>query len=337
MTSPDHSTREHADDADRVGQLVRLAGRRPAPDPEHVSRARAAAHHEWVLIVERRKWRLPFWSLTAAAIVVGLLGAVAWSSMHRPASRRPGIDIATLQTMTGAAQIASAGERPRPARAGLRIREGDRIETTADGRAALAMAGGLSVRFDRASAAVLDTADRLVLASGAVYVDAGPGAAGSGFRVETPFGVVRHTGTQFEVRLDPSALTLRVREGSVAVETPGGRWTTKAGEALVATRSAPPVRSVIAASGPEWNWVRTLAEPFRLEGAAVPAFLQWVSREQGWRWEYADPSLAPRVARIVLHGSIEGLTPDEALAAVLPTCGLTSRLEGERLIVGAAR
>ena len=155
--------------------------------------------------------------------------------------------------------------------------------------------------------------------------------------IDTSFGSVRHTGTQFEVRVDESALRVRVREGSVAVEAAGQRWASRAGEGLILARSGPPERHAIAVSGPEWSWVSELAQPFRLEGATAPAFLAWVSREQGWRWEYDDPSLRTRVERIVLHGSIDGLTPEEALAAVLPTCGLTSRREGERLIVAAAR
>ena len=36
-------------------------------------------------------------------------------------------------------------------------------------------------------------------------------------------------------------------------------------------------------------------------------------------------------------GSIDGLTPNEALSAVLPASGLTFRREGDRLIVSAAR
>jgi hypothetical protein len=43
-----------------------------------------------------------------------------------------------------------------------------------------------------------------------------------------------------------------------------------------------------------------------------------------------------RERAIVLHGSIEGLTPDEALAAVLPTCGWAFEYqERGRIIVTA--
>jgi len=337
VTGPDRSRDAHTGGSDRVGELVRLAGRRPVPDPAQMSRARAAAHHEWVRVVERRTWRLPFWPLGAAAIAAGVIGAAVWFPLRRPSAPVPGAEIATLQTVTGSVRVASAGEPPRTvSAAGLRIRAGDRIETMADGRAAVIMPGAVSVRFDRASTAVFESAGRLVLANGAVYVDAGPHAAPA-LRVETPFGVVRHIGTQFEVRLDRSALTVRVREGSVAVETSGSQLHSKAGEAIVVTSGRPPERQAIATSGPEWLWVSAMARPFRLEGASAPAFLDWVSREEGWRWEYASPSLRDRIARIVLHGSIDGLTPEEALAAVLPTCGLTSRLDGDRLIVGAVR
>ena len=123
----------------------------------------------------------------------------------------------------------------------------------------------------------------------------------------------------------------------MAVEDAGVRWTSQAGEQLVFARGRAPERRAIAVSGPEWRWVGDVAPPFRLEGATVPAFLRRITREQGWTLEFTDASLRSRVDRVVLHGSIEGLTADEALAAVLPTCGLTSRRQGDRLIVSAAR
>jgi FecR protein len=338
VTNAHDSRRPPANGPDRIGRLVRLGGRRPLPDLAQMSRARAAAHHEWIRAVDRRTRRLSFWSFAGGAIVAGVLGAAGWSLLRHAPAPVPGPEIATLRTVTGSMLIASAGESSRAVNGpGIRIRAGDRLETIDGSRAAFEMPGGLSLRLDRDTTAVLETAGRLILESGAVYVDAGPGAVDSVLNIDTSFGIVRHTGTQFEVRVDESALCVRVREGSIAVEAAGQRWASRAGEGFILARSRPPERHAIAVSGPEWSWVSELAPPFRLEGATAPAFLAWVSREQGWRWEYDNPSLRTRVERIVLHGSIEGLTPEEALAAVLPTCGLTSRREGERLTVSAAR
>jgi hypothetical protein len=36
---------------------------------------------------------------------------------------------------------------------------------------------------------------------------------------------------------------------------------------------------------------------------------------------------------VILHGSVEGMTPEEALAAVLPTCGLEFEIDGDSLII----
>jgi hypothetical protein len=35
----------------------------------------------------------------------------------------------------------------------------------------------------------------------------------------------------------------------------------------------------------------------------------------------------------VVHGSVEGLTVEEALATVLPSCGLRHRVEGDRILL----
>ena len=43
---------------------------------------------------------------------------------------------------------------------------------------------------------------------------------------------------------------------------------------------------------------------------------------------FTDRELEARSSAIELHGSIAGLTPDQAPAAVLPTCGLSHRLQG---------
>ena len=60
-----------------------------------------------------------------------------------------------------------------------------------------------------------------------------------------------------------------------------------------------------------------------IEGATLESFLNWASGELGLTWRFADRAAERYGRTVVLHGSIEGLTPKEALEAVLPTCGMS--------------
>jgi ferric-dicitrate binding protein FerR (iron transport regulator) len=327
---------------DQIGQLLRLAGRRAMPDPRDMRQARAAAHAEWTSVVRQRSRRLRWRSLVGGAIAAASCAAAVWVwTLPHTASPLP-VEIAAFQRITDSVVITSAGMAQRRIRAAnTPLRAGDRIEVPADGRAAFVLTGGIGVRLDRDTAATLRAADRLVLHQGAVYIDSarahtGKTADGPGLRVETPFAAVRHLGTKFEVRVGGGSVRVRVREGAVALERDSGRWVGNAGEALTLAQGRAVQRQGIATSGAEWAWVASLAEPFHLDGASVQAFLDWVSREDGCRWQIDDPALRARADRIVLHGSIDGLTPAEALEAVLPASGLTFRRDGDRLIVSAA-
>ena len=91
-------------------------------------------------------------------------------------------------------------------------------------------------------------------------------------------------------------------------------------------------RSQIATHGPEWNWMAELPRPFILEGSTLRTFLDWVSREQGWRWQYQDQSMRA-LFDIVQRGSIEGFTAKQALDMVLETNGLSSQETQGRLVI----
>lgn len=334
--------RENTADAsgDAIGQLLKLAGPRRMPDAAQIARARAAAHAEWTAQVQHQNRRRVMWMLMSAAVAASVIGGLGWPWLARHRTQ-PGArpEIANVRTVAGPVFLVTTEGRRSALATGARIGAGERVETSHDGRAAFVLTGGVSVRLDQDTAIVLDSHGEATLERGAVYVDSGDEAAADGkaLEIKTAFGSVRHVGTQFEVRLQDSSLRVSVREGTVAVERAGTRWTSQPGEALMLSRSGPPVRETIPTFGPDWKWVTDLADPFRLEGARVPAFLHWVSREQGWRWQLEDPRVLDRIEQIVLHGSIDALTPEEALSAVLPTCGLTFRLEGERLIIGVAR
>ena len=93
-------------------------------------------------------------------------------------------------------------------------------------------------------------------------------------------------------------------------------------------------RRFVSVYGPEWNWVMQVAPVFEIEGRRLDDFLAWISRETGRRVNFQGEETARSVSDTVLHGSIEGLTPEEALATVLPTCGLTHRVREEKILIG---
>jgi len=320
----------------QIAELLKLAGRRPSPGADRMRQARDAAHGEWTRVLHargRRRLAVVF-AAAAAAAVVAIGGAWLWTSRSSPSADRH--ELAMLRKVVGHVQIVDPADRASdagPDGEGRRLAAGDRIEVGPRSLAAFELADGTSVRLAGATRVRLDSDNRLTLERGTMYVDANPALRTNITRVATPFGTIHHVGTQFELRLLPDTLSVRVREGEVAVERRDATLTSFAGEGLLFARNGEVHRTAISKSGAEWAWVATMAAPFVLEGSSVPACLDWASREQGWRWEYADIAAKRRAERAVLHGSIDRMTPGEVLLAVLPAAGLTSAHDGERLIV----
>jgi ferric-dicitrate binding protein FerR (iron transport regulator) len=324
-----------------LSELLKLAGRRAVPDEHHLVRARAAAQAEWKRLARRRRWSRSLWASAIAAAVATAVLAPAWFSSHpaptpgaghAEAAAMADIEVATLQMVTGAITVTHRNaEATRPTGAGLRLRTGDRVETAADSRAMFVLTGGTIVKVDRNTRISLDRG--VTLDRGALYVDAGPQANDRDVVVRTPLATVRHLGTQFEVRLDGSAVLVRVREGEVAMDVRGVEWKAGAGWAIGLTADLRLERDQIATYGPEWSWVAELPRPFTLEGSSLRAFLDWVSRELGRRWQYEDQSMRARFDSIVQRGRIDGLTAAEALDLVLEANSLSFRKTEGRLVI----
>jgi hypothetical protein len=246
------------------------------------------------------------------------------------------IEVATLQMVKGAITVTDRnGEATRPTGGGRRLRTGDRVETAPDSRAMFVLAGGTIVKVDRNTRVSLDRGV-LTLDRGGLYVDADPKANDRDVVVQTPLAAVRHLGTQFEVRSDGSAAVVNVREGEVAMDARGREWKARAGEAMRLRADRDPERLSITTYGPEWSWVAELPRPFTLEGSTLRAFLDWVSRELGRRWQYEDQSMRARFDSIQ-RGRIDGLTAAEALDIVLEANGLSCRKTEGRLVIVRGR
>jgi ferric-dicitrate binding protein FerR (iron transport regulator) len=316
--------------------LIRLAGRRPEPAAFRAARVRLSVEREWRTLVHRRRMRRAGFlvaAAAAAALAVGV-GMRVSPSGPRPADAA----VARVARVAGPVQLTPAGLPAGEAAEGLDVRPGAVVETGPGGGVALVFANGGSVRIGEGARVTIGAASRLSLEQGRLYVDSTAAATSpQAIEIATRAGTVREIGTQFEVRVVDSALVIRVREGIVRFEGRGHAATLREAEFMRIEAGGPPRRGWIATHGADWAWLEELALPFRMEGATLPAFLEWVCRERGLKWRFADSAAAKVGQGAVLHGSIDGLTPAAALDAVLPATGLEYRQDGGELVIGLVR
>jgi len=314
---------------DPLSKLIRAAGRREPVPAEARARVHAAAHAEWQRASRRRsvrRWSLWLGSTVAAGLMVGLLLAFVRGN----------------STDLSIASVAFVEGRPFSGQDALsmggKIQKGSVVSTGQQDRVALTLSGGQSLRLDRNTRVKFISAEQMVLEAGAVYADSNstPAAPKAPLEIRTDAGIVRDIGTQFEVRRQDGGLRVRVREGSISLEQSSAKTEAKAGEQLSAAAGSALVRSALAPDHPDWQWASSCAPAFELEGAPLPKFLEWAAREQGLKVEYASSTVRDAAA-VKLHGSMQDMTPQEALDAVLPASGLSYQIRSGVLTVSQER
>lgn len=317
-----------------IERVLQAAGRREPVPPAIEHAAREHLRAEWRKIVaerggERRRRVVFAVAASAAAAVVGL-----WlvTSEHRAVSRPFG----TMAIAEGDVRVRDGwlqGWKSAPA--GLALATGQSLETGTDGRAGLAMPGLASVRLDHDTRLRLAAADRLVIERGTLYVDAGIERPGeTRLVVETAAGAVRHVGTQYEVRVEGSEVRLRVREGRVEWRSRTGAVERgEAGDELTIASNGTVARESAPIYGESWDWIGSTTPAIDIEGRPLAQFLSWAGRELGREVVFATPAVEREAAAIVVHGSVAGLTPREALDAVLATTSVRGALDEGRIVV----
>jgi ferric-dicitrate binding protein FerR (iron transport regulator) len=349
MTQPDEqrAAGEAPQSDEALERLLRLAGPRQTVDAERARRVRDTVHEAWRTSVRRRD-RVRYLSIGGAGLVAaaGIFFAVstgrrdAGSAPSRlpaapapPAARLVAATGGTVAVIATGATAAPDSTRGAPGRVsvGDAVAIGAALETGDGVMAALALADGGDVRLNQRTALRLTDARELRIDRGAVYIDSGNG--GAAVIVRTPVGVVRDVGTQFEVGLANGVWRVRVRAGSIRYDRGEAQHAAAAGSELLVHPDGSLVTRPAPTYGADWDWVVRAGPAFRVEGQTLAAFLDWVSRESGRRIEFADARLRRET---ILHGSIDGLTAEEALGVILPACGLTHRVDAQRVIISRA-
>ena len=343
-THPHNGGLRREDQEREVRQLLEEAGRRPEIPQDDFRVIKAATRAEWQQFVDARKGRRRGWRglmtplPAAAGILLALLLAFFW--WQREPELPPAEAVATIELFSGdvwleeslGATHAIAGGSLTP---GTELVTGD----SSDGRRnllAIRLANDQSLRLDSGTRARLDSTSRIELIRGAVYVDSGLHPSDqTAVEISTPFGSVVDVGTQFEVRLgdEDQPLRVRVRSGSVFFADGDGEHTATAGEELLVRLDGSVARGNYGASGGEWDWILSAAPALAIDGLALTDFLDWVAAETGLEVRYEDEVLVDAATAIELHGSIEGLRPDEAIIAVLPGTGLAHEVDDGTLSI----
>ena len=319
-----------------IERVLKAAGLRERVPLAIESAARQHLRREWRAIVAERsgaRRRMGGFALAASVLVAAF---ALWFVALRPDTAAG--PVATMAVALNDVRVRGSWLQGwEPASAGRMLRAGESLETGPDGRAGLSLPGIASARLDHDTRVRLASADRLVIERGALYVDAGTGAAGdSRLAVETPVGTLRHVGTQYEVRLDGADVRVRVREGRVEwLSKSGTRERGDAGEQFTIAADGAFQRMQSARYGETWDWIASTTPAIDIEGRPLADFLAWAGRELGREIVFANSGVRQEAAAIVVHGSVAGLTPQQALNAVLATTSVRGSLEEGRIVVDA--
>jgi ferric-dicitrate binding protein FerR (iron transport regulator) len=309
--------------------LLRRAGRRNAPPPEVTDRVYAALLDVWTEEVARRRLLARRVALAAGvAVVSACAGVLFWHSRLAVAS------VAQITRLTSQILL-TRGDATRPMTNRFEVQEGDRLNLPAGSALAARRADGLSVRVAGPAYLVWDSAERIRLDSGRVYVDVGPrhDPAQAAFEVRTPLARIEHVGTRFIADSSPARVRVAVRDGRVRMTSANGdALGVEGGQAAEAalngqiTWLTPPVRT-------DWEWVDALAPPCGIEGRSLFDVLSDLAREADLQLAFASPEIERRARDLTLHGPALELPPRTAIDAVLATTDLDADLAGSRVVL----
>lgn len=320
-----------------VERLLHAAGPGPEIPEDGAARVKELVRPVWrdeVAARSRQRSRLWVGGLAAAA---ALIIAMIYLPFLRPGTPVQVAQVIVLASIDGTLEVTSPGSNVSSLTSentSVEIPRGSLIRTGSGSRAALWLSDQRSLRLDSGTDLRLDSEASLSLNSGAVYIDSRDDAQ-TGIEVRTAFGTATDIGTQFEVRLDQDTLDVKVREGLVSLTRDDQDYQITQGITLSIDAEGAVSTGTITSYDPAWSWTQEIAPEFEIEGQTVLAFLDWVSSETGLSIGFENSEVEQLAATTILHGSIEGLMPAQAPAAILPSARLTSEEESGGLIVRA--
>jgi len=286
----------------------------PPLSAEALSRIRAAAESEWRDKAGRRPGRWLPYAAAASVLILTLTGIRYFTGSGREEPGEPAARLVRFEA-PGVLEVHTL-RRDTSLTGGTVLRSGRTYRVS--GQALLDLEDSGNLRVASNSEFEIVARDVVRLERGEIYVDIPPGThTHAAFIVRTAAGEFRHVGTQFALAVFQGQTRLRVREGSVQWIAADGESMVKAGTEVVFSNGTHTVERPIGASGKEWDWTAATTPDFEIDNRPLAEFLQWVARESGRKLVLADDQVRRKAESIRMHGSVHGLTPMQALSAVM--------------------
>jgi len=343
MTDDKDKIGKLADDDASFGNLMKLAGERPEIPLSVESRVYHQVQKEWqAATVEpnadkvyekvHKSWRrntlrgtLLRWMLPAGVAATAVIAMVLVSQIDDPAPLRVA---ATVSRVVGTGPISADYIQGAP------VYAGEVISTGPDEGLSLLLARSESLRIDENTRVRVDAADQFTLLAGRIYADTGQFVyRNGGLKIDTGFGVVTDVGTQFSVAATEQSLDVAVREGRVDVRNQSDTFAARMGQRLTLVQGESASVTDLDTHDDYWDWVVDLTPTFDMTNKSLLDFLKWAARETGRELQFGSNESRMFAMRTDVHGSAAGLTPDEALVAVLATTTVRYRIEDDKIII----
>ncbi len=342
MSNDDDRIKQLADDDASFANLMQLAGERPEIPLSVESRVYHRVQQEWqsatvepsadkVYETVHKSWRRNTFrgAMLRWMVPAGVAATVAitmiFVSQPDPVPLRVA---ATVSRVVGSGPISSEYLQGAP------VHAGEVISTGSDEGLSLLLARSESLRIDENTRIRVDAADRFTLLAGRIYADTGQFVyRNGGLKIDTEFGVVTDVGTQFSVAAIDQSLDVAVREGRVGVRSQTDTYAARMGERLTLVQGEGASVTELDTHDEYWDWVVDLTPMFDTTNKSLLDFLKWAARETGRELQFGSDESRMFAMRTDVHGSVDGMTPDEALEAVLATTTVRYQIRKDRIVI----
>ena len=329
MSEDNPVDRRPADSNSTVARQIAHAGARLRAPEAVETQVRTAVENAWRETVQARRrkatWKTTVrWALAASIAVIGI-AATLFQFSNRTGQVTPAV--ATVAATRGSVLMSAPGAGVAVmAPVGTALTNNARLRVAVGGGVRIAMAGAI-LTVDADSELEFDDRAVIHLQRGRIYVDGvtDTGAADR-IRILTPFGIVEHLGTRFEVVVRADGMRVRVRDGQVRVANSGTQKTLFGSEEAALGSRGEWQTGFVAPFSAEWAWTEKLAPPYRIEGRTLTEFLNWFAERSGYALRFDTDTARRAAASALLHGSIDGLSARDALDAVMVTTKLRFEL-----------